>query len=220
VYVHNISRGTHLTLTFENGFEYHAVFDGNIDHMSFYVICPEIQKDLERFIETTPQVKFLAGELFYTFTASIVGKSQRSDAIHDTMDFKITTPFKEEQRRTDFRIEIALKVKIHSYVDDFRKLYTGEWLCEAVSSDVSKHGIRIFADQSLDGPLGTLYTLEFSLRTGWIYLVPAKLVRNQRNMETRSYAFDYGFVFDFTNMPEKEEKLLLDILEAKIRNRA
>ena len=217
LYVHQLVRGTEFTAIFDDQTEIDAIFDGNIDHLKFHVICPEFLRNLDKYKETTPTIRILIGEVYYTFTAKILGKSERNEALLETLDFIAISPFKEEQRRNDFRIQIALKVKIHAYDDDYRKLYSGGWLCDSVSDDVSKNGIRLWADHTLPDELGTMYTLEFSLKTGWIYLVPAKLVRHGRNTATLSYKYDYGFIFDFTHMPDKKEKLLMDILEHKIR---
>jgi len=188
--------------------------------MNFYMLCPEIVRNIETLTDSKVSVKFNGGKSDYTFTAQIMGKSARSDALHETSDFKILTAFKELPRRESFRIEITLQVKIHHYEDDFRRLYTGDWICDAVSADVSKNGIRLWADHTLSEDLEAMYTLEFSLRTGWIYLIPARLSRHERNLVTRSYHYDYGFIFDFTNMPEKREKLFLDVMAAKLRGKA
>ena len=220
MYLHNITRGTGFEITLEDGREFHGAYDGNIDHMNFYMLCPEIVRNIETLTDSKVSVKFNGGKSDYTFTAQIMGKSARSDALHETSDFKILTAFKELPRRESFRIEITLQVKIHHYEDDFRRLYTGDWICDAVSADVSKNGIRLWADHTLSEDLEAMYTLEFSLRTGWIYLIPARLSRHERNLVTRSYHYDYGFIFDFTNMPEKREKLFLDVMAAKLRGKA
>jgi len=217
VYLHNLTRGMTLDITLPDGKEIRSAFDGIIDHMSFYVLCPEILKHIEELTNTQVMVKFFMGSSDYTFNAQILGKSLRTDALHETSDFKILTAFKETPRRENFRIDMQIKVKIHEYTEDYTKFYTGELLCDAVSVDVNKNGIRIFADYLLSKEPNAMYTLEFELRPGWRYLIPAKLLRNERNATTRSYAFDCVFLFDFTDMPEKREKLFLDIMEAKLR---
>ena len=110
-------------------------------------------------------------------------------------------------------------MRIHAYTDDYTKMYSNGWLCDAVSDDMSKNGIRLFCDYAIDAPLETIFTLEFTLHSGTPYLVPARLVRNSPNITTRSYNYDIGFSFDFTGMEDKHERLLLDIIEHKIKNR-
>jgi len=219
VYIHQVQRGTEFKFTFDDGFEVDGLFDGNIDHMQFYIICPDISRRIEQYKEKEPEVAFTANESYYKFKAKLLGVSAKKEAIHDSLEFRVITPFKEVQRREDFRIHIALKVRIHEYSDDYKKLYSKGWVCDALSEDVSKNGIRLWADYAVPAELGTLFTLEFSLKPGWIYMIPAVLNRLQPNTVTRSYNYDYGFIFDFSQMPDKQEKLLLDILEFKIKNR-
>jgi hypothetical protein len=214
-----VPRGTKFTFTFDDGVVIDGVFDGNIDHMQFYIICTAISGDYEKFENSEPKVEFIFGENSYNFTAKLLGITDKKDAINQSLEFRVITPFKEVPLRSNFRIQINLKVKIHEYVNDFKKRYSNGWICDAVSDDMSKNGIRLWADTTLSHEQGTLYTLEFSLQTGVVYMVPAKLMRNQPNLVTRSYNYDYGFVFDFTGMEDKQEKLILEILEYKIKHK-
>jgi len=218
MYLVDVGHGTRFTILYENGSEFTGVFDGRIDHISFYIHCPDIQKNLEHYINTRPTLKFFSKESFYTFTGEILGKSERRNPLLETLDIKIVTPIKPAGTgRVDFRINIAFKVKIHSFVDEQKSLFLGDFLCDAISCDVSKGGIRIWADYDMIKQSGEKFTLVFSLNSDSTYFVPAQLIRAQNNTFTRSYYFDYGFVFDFSSMPERQEKLLIDILEAKIR---
>lgn len=219
MYLHNLNRGMELEVTLEDGREIRSAFDGIIDHMSFYVLCPEILKHIEELTDTQISVKFHAGASDYSFNAKILGKSVRTDALHETVDVKVLTAFKETPRRENFRIELQIKVRLHEYTEDYTKFYTGDWICDGVSVDVNKNGIRIFADHCIDNAPEGMFTLEFELRQGWMNLIPAKLLRHQRNTTTRSYVYDYVFLFDFTHMPEKREKLFLDIMETKLRGK-
>ncbi|MCL1884222.1 MAG: PilZ domain-containing protein [Defluviitaleaceae bacterium] len=219
MYIHQVQRGTKFTFTFENGQEVEGVFDGNIDHLQYNIICQEISGQMDIFQESEPETQFQAGDSFYTFKSKLLGISEKKDAIHDSLEFKVITPFKETTQRSNFRIKIALRVRIHEYIDDFKKLYSDGWLFDAVSDDISKNGIRLFSDYATDAPQGTMFTLEFTLQSGVLYMIPAKLMRNQPNTATRSYNYDLGFTFDYSQMPDKQEKLILDILEYKIKHR-
>ena len=218
MYLSDIDTGAQLTITFEDGRELIGVFEGIIDHMNFYVHCPEIFRDIDEFINKNPTIKFFAGENFYTFTAEIMGKSERKNSMLDTVDILIKTAFKEGAQRKEFRMNVNMKVKIHSYVDSAKTLFLGDWICDALAEDISKSGIRLWADYKLDVPQATLFTLEFSLARDKSYFIPASLMRSQPNTATRSYNYDYGFVFDFSQIPEKQEQLLMDILVSKIKN--
>jgi hypothetical protein len=219
MYIHSVPRGTEFIFTFEDGTEIKGVFDGNIDHMQFNIICLEISREIDRFLDTEPEVQFIIGENSYEFKAKILKISDKKEAINDSIEFRVITPFKEVPLRSTFRINVNMKVRIHEYVDDFKKLYSNGWLCDASSDDISKNGIRLWCDYALDAPLGSMFTLEFTLQTGSIYMIPATLKRSQPNTVTRSYNYDYGFVFDFKEMEDKQERLILEILEYKIKNR-
>jgi hypothetical protein len=219
MYIHQVQRGTEFTFTFEDGSVIDGIFDGNIDHISFYIIAPEISRSADHYTEMEPDVQFLSGESYFNFKAKCLGLTEKKEAIHDSLEFKVITPFKEVQRREDFRINIALKVRIHEHSDDFKKMYSNGWLCDALSEKKNKNGIRLFADYKITTPPGTYYTLEFSLKDGIFYMIPSRLMRNIPNKVTRSYNYDLGFVFDFTEIPDKREKLLLEILEYKMKNR-
>ena len=219
MYIHNVTRGATFDITLEDGREIRAAFDGTIDHMNFYVLCPELTKNADAYFNKEVSVKFNVADKDYSFTAQILRKSVRNDVMHETMDFKILTPFKEIPLRESFRIEINITVKVHTHDSDFRKMYTGGWLCDASSVDVSKDAMKLWMDYDLNESPAALYTLEFTLRQGKTYFVPAKLMRNQRNTETRSYNYECIFVFDFTGDDTKRDKLFLDIMEYKLRGR-
>lgn len=219
MYIHSVPHGTKMEFTFDNETILHGKFDGNIDHMQFNVLCPEISRNIDIYQEAVPHVTFIAGENSYSFTATLLGINEKKDAIHDALVFRVATPFKATPLRQNFRIKVALKVRLHEYVDDYTKMYTNGWLFDTVSDDISKNGICLWCDYPIDEPIGTMFTLEFTLQTGRLYMVPAKLMRNQLNTATRSYNYEYGFNFDFSHQPDKQERLLLEILEYKIKNR-
>ena len=215
MYLSNINTGTNFTITFEDELEVPGIFEGKIDHMSFYMQCYDILSKIDTMIGQTPTFKFYVQDKYYTFTGEILGKSA-GYSMSETVDIVIRTPIKEGTDRKEFRFETNMKVRIFDYAEDAKNLHAGDWICDAQSSDVSKKGIRLFCDHKLPESNDSLYTLEFKLTREGSYIVPAKLVRNQPNTATRSYNYDYGFLFDFSNDPERQEKLLMDLLYAKI----
>ena len=218
MYLNNVNNGTKLYVTFEDGFETTCVLEGKIDHISFYANCADIFTRIDEFTESVPQFKFYATDKYYTFTGEILGKSKTKYAMVDTFDVLIKTPFKEGTDRTEFRFETNMKVRIYTYTDDVQKRHAGDWVCDATSCDISKKGIKLMCDHKLTEPKDTLFTLEFKLTRDDSYVVPAKLIRNQRNAATLAFNYDLGFLFDFTNEPERGEKLLMDLLYAKINH--
>jgi len=219
MYIHQIPRGTEFTFTYDEDTVIEGTFDGNIDHLQFYIVSPEIARNIQELKDREPEVSFIVNDVSYKFTAAIVRISEQKNTIHDALEFKAISPIKDTPLRKNFRLQIALNVRIHNYSDDYTKMNADGWVCDAVSDDMSKNGIRLFTDTAIDAPLGTIFTLEFTLKQSNIYMVPAKLVRNVSNTTTRSYNYDLAFNFDFSGMNEKHEKLLMDILEHKIRNR-
>ena len=214
MYLSNINTGTVFSVTFDDGLELSCVFDGKIDHMSFYVQCYEIFSNIDFYVGLKPTFKFHVQDKYYTFTGEILGAGKNS--MVDTVDVIIRTPIKEGTNRKEFRIETNMKVRIYDYSDDRQNRFAGEWICDAQSSDISKRGIRVFCDHKLISPMNNLFTLEFKLSRDGSYVVPAKLVRNQANKATRSYNYDLGFIFDFSDDPDRQDKLLMDLLYAKI----
>jgi hypothetical protein len=187
--------------------------------MSFIITCPDISRHIDEFKEKEPEAKFIIEDHTYHFKAKVLGITEKQDAIHESLDFKVVSPIKGIPLRSNFRIKLLLKVRIHEYVDDFKKLYSNGWICDAVSEDISKDGIRLWSDYALGERKGDIFTLEFSLKDKTMYMIPIILKRSGPNTATRSYKYDYGFLFDFNNMPGRQEKLILDILEYKMKNR-
>ena len=218
MYLSNVNTGTNFEITFEDGREFNSVFEGKIDHISFYIQCYDIFSNIEEFAGQTPMFKFHVQDKYYTFTGEILGRSSSKQAMVDTVDVIIRTPFKEGTDRKEFRIETNMRVRIFDYSDDVQTRYAGDWICDAQSSDVSKKGIRLFCDHKLRSEYEDQFTLEFKFARDNSFTLPAKLVRTQSNTSTRSYNYDYGFIFDYSKNPELEEKFLMDLLYAKINN--
>ena len=216
MYLSNLNPGTNFEVTFDDGLEVACVFEGKIDHMSFYAQCFDVFTKIDSFVGQKPTFKFYVQDKYYTFTGEILGKSAGKYSMVDTIDIIIRTPIKEGTDRKEFRIETNMKVRIFEYSDDWQNRHVGDWVGDAQSNDISKKGMRLFTDQNLKDRKDELFTLEFRLKRDEMYYVQARLVRVQANAVTRSYNYDLGLVFDFSNDPEKGERLLMDLLYAKI----
>jgi len=201
----------------EDGTELTGEFDGKIDHMNFYLNCPEILRNIDNLKETVVNINFGIRDLYYTFSAEITGISERPRWARETVDMSVIAPIKEIPRRKTFRVEIKMKVNIYSYVDNIEAFYKNQLLCEAVTNDVSKGGVRIWTDYTIDDPLETTFVLEFAHPLRTTHIVTAKLMRSKRNTSTRAYNYDYGFAFDFSKIPEKKDSFIMDVVEAKLR---
>ncbi|MCL2357727.1 MAG: hypothetical protein FWC70_11370 [Defluviitaleaceae bacterium] len=218
MYIHQVPRGTKLNFTFDENTTIEGTFEGNIDHITYKIFCPEIARNVDYYIDTEPATNFFHNGSDWDFKSQLLGVSSKRDAIHEAIELKVVTPLKETKQRIDFRIQIKMKITLHTFIDDPSMLYAGGWICDALIDDVSKSGVRVFSDYALTEPLGTVFTLEFTLKNN-MYMIPATLVRNQSNTTTRSYHYDQGFNFDFKGMEDRKDQLILDILEHKIKHR-
>lgn len=218
MYLQNINSGTAFKVTLEDGTEYQGEHDGNVDHLNFYLYCPDILKNLSTIATTTIAIEFIHRDVLYNFYGKVLGKSERPAWNRETVDMVVKTPIKEIPRREDFRVTIGIQVRIYAFIDSPEKIFTGEQICEAVSDDISKSGTRIWSDRFLDVPINTLFTLEFSKPLRATYRVQAKLMRSQQNTATRTYNYDYGFAFDYSRSPDQKDKLIMEALEAKLRS--
>ena len=217
MYLHDISNGARFSVAFDDGRKFVGEYDGRIDHMNFHMYCQDMLKDADALAETVVTIECGIKDAHCSFTAEILGKSERPAWARETFDMRIKTPIKVIPRRETFRVEIKMKVKIHAYKDNKEDFFTGEQLCEAITEDVSRGGVRVWSDLTLDVPQGALFVLEFSSPLRATYLVPARLMRNLQNTATRAYNYDFGFAFDFSANPEQQDVFIMDVVEAKLR---
>ena len=217
MYLKDITAGTEFNVLLADGTKLVGEHDGNIDHLKFYLHCPDIVNNISELAKTMITIEYTIKDSIYSFTAEVIGKSERTVWGRETVDMVIKTPIKETSRREDFRVNIGVKVRIFSFTNNRERFYTGEQLCEAISDDLSKNGARIWSDRFLDVPPNTMFTLEFAQPLRSTHIIPARLVRSQQNTTTRTYNYDYGFAFDFPHSTDQQDKLVVDALEAKLR---
>jgi len=213
-----IKKGTPLAVTLGDGREFTVEYMKNTDYENFSIRSSDIAADVELLKGATMDVKFSTKMTECSFSAKIMGLASKF-ASTDIVDCVVTSLLKETPRRSDARIDISLRVKVYSYVDDPERKFIGDFLCESVSDNVSRGGVRLFSDFKLEDLPDSMYTLAFSFPQGELFVLPARIVRNQRNTSNRSYSYDYGLIFDFDYLPEYREKLILNVLQAKITSR-
>lgn len=209
MYLPNLKEGTKFTVVFEDGKEYKAEYTGDIINVTFLIRGPEIAENIEQYKETDAKIRFFLRDENYEFTCKVIGLKRDKN---DIVICKATSLFKEIVRRADTRINVNLKVKVYEYDESSRNLHMGQFVCEGMSEDISKGGIRLWSDYNLKMPTNSMFTLEIPMFRGLPYVFPARLVRSQRNTAIRAYDYDYGFVFE-TNMKDQQEKLILDIMQ-------
>ena len=221
MYLPEIQNGTKFTVIFEDGNELQAEYVGNINHSHYNIISPEISENIEQYKNAAVTIHFDMRDKKYVFTSQVVGLKSKQDS---NVNLKVTSFFKEAPLRTSIRINISLKVTIFTLMGSIESPFPGQFLCEALSDDISKNGIRILSDFNLDAPLDSVFMLKISLplgpsyvfpnklAPGSSYVFPAKLVRSLRSTFGQAYGYDYGFTF-LSNEQSQQEKLILDLLQ-------
>lgn len=214
-----IDKGTPLTIRLEGeeNLELYVEFIDNLDERIFYVYNQEIYNDIDKFLNKTALVTINFRNDIYNFRCIIAGTDNKL-MDKDIVVFELKSEFRLESRRSSVRTVARLRTKIFEYIENQSDSHRGQYICDAQSEDVSRDGIRLFSDHELDAPKGTMFIIDFSAEPGFLFSIPAKLVRSQRNMASVVYAYDYGFVFDFSSMPELQEKLITGIFKARSRN--
>lgn len=211
MYLPDIQSGTRLTVAFEDKSELTAEFLNQVDHIRFLIHSPNIAKNIDLYKGSSVSIKFFSRNVNYSFTSKITGLEPGKD---DTVKCFATSLFEEISLRADFRINTSLRAKVFSSADNADNtegLSFGELICEAITADLSRTGVRLWSDSPINAPLQTVFVVELTLQRGNTCSLSAKIVRNQSNYSTRSYNFDYGFVFP-ADMHERAEKLILDII--------
>ena len=217
--LNHIQTGTPMTLlvTQEEEKNFRSRFVDNSSDSIYYVYCQDVLSDLDRYIGQIITVEFSISERLFRTESRIIGKGGNRKS-YDTVTLELLSEFQEQRRRAHDRYDFQVITKIFNYSDNIDNDYRGTFICDSVSADISKHGIRLLANRKLDCG-DHLYTLEFAVKPGSlfsIYAIPAKLVRVSRSVSVFSAAYDYGFSFDFTNKPGIEEKLFNDLFELRL----
>jgi len=216
MFLPEVRNGTTFNITLEDDTMLEAEYLGNVDHMNFCIRSMDIMKKIDDYVGKIFPIKFFASAGDFAFTAEVKGintKIGRNDAV----DLIIKSPFKEIPRRAEVRITMSVKVRVYHYIDDAKTMFIGETICEGMSDDLSRSGMRLWCDTELTKPLDSMYTLEFMIPHGSTFILPAKLKRNKSDAAVRAYNYEYGFLFDFSKLPDRKDKLVLDILQARMK---
>ena len=214
MYLTDLESGTNLSVVFEDESELRAQYIDRIDHVNFLIQSIDSDDNLNRYIGSSASISFFTRDLCYTFFCKITGfESGEINIINCTA----TSLFKEVPRRDGHRINTNLRTKVFSYKNSENGTQKKEFICEAVSVDLSRTGIRLWSDDPIDAPLQTTFLLEVAVPFSLPFTLSAVIVRNQNNTSTRSYSFDYGFVFP-DNMYDRAEKLVFDIIKSRLHS--
>ena len=211
MHLSEIQGGKLFTIVFEDESEIEAEYRGRVTHINFSVFSPEIAHDINIYKGSKITIRFFDQGINYSFTSEIEGLNRGQS---NTINCKATSMLKETPRRLDTRIKISLKVKVYTYEGSSVGFRAGQFICEALSDDISRGGICLFSDHYLDSPPGSMFVLELSLPRISSYMLPAKMMRSQNNFYVRAYNYEYGFAF--CESQDQQHKLILDVMQARM----
>jgi len=226
MFIQDIKRGVPIVITFtkeedkehkEDKTEILAEFDGSIDHKKFYIKSRDIAENISNYVDTEAEFKYFDNGIFYMFTGKFVGKSSLAGTSDMIVDVVALTLLREVPRRNDIRISIRAKIKVHEFDGNRANAFLGSYIGDGITDNISKSGIRIWSNSELNQTEMPIYTLEIDIPFGDVYYIPAKLIYSQLNTIAVRYKFDYGLSLDFTHLPNMQELLIKDVLEARMR---
>ena len=193
--------------------EIHAKYVDSVDDTVFYVYNQEMYENIGGFIGKSVTIAIIIQDKLYKAEAKISGKGGKRRGYNNTIMLEVASEFREESRRSSVRYDIRTKTRIYKYGEDHP--HKGDFICDAISEDISGGGMRLSLNHKLHIFGENLIVLDFSIIPNSLlsmYSIPAKIMRSYRNVSS----FEYGVQFDFTKIPEVQEKLLSDIFNFRL----
>ncbi|MCL2089035.1 MAG: hypothetical protein FWH14_06095 [Oscillospiraceae bacterium] len=190
-------------------------FFENKNNRMFLIHSQEIFDDIDSYAGKSISVSVVVRDKLCSFESTVLGKG-RKIGIYYTVMLEADSEITEKPLRSAVRLDIKTLVDIYEYSDKKSRSYKGLQVCNALSADINKNGIRLLSDYRFTEPEGTMFTLEFSLTRLKSFTLPAKIVGKQKQNTSTAYAYAYGFSFDFTQLPEMREQLTDEIFKAKL----
>jgi len=201
--------GTHVLISLKDGSEIKAEFADTYDSKVFYVISPEISDKIDEFKNKAAAVTIYNKDGLYKAQCEITGLGRRKSR-SETVALEALDEFRCEPHRASPRIDTVVLADIYSYAENKDNLYRGGFICKAVSKDLSRDGIFIITDYNLNAPKGTKFTVSFYF-FNYTFFIPAKLMWNKK-----STSYEYGLLFDFSSLPELQDRLNTAIFKEKL----
>jgi len=198
--------------------EFTAVFRYQESEKSFVVQSAELYAYYDKLtMGSSLNISFLIEPNSYSFKGRPMEKQRASGMvmIEQTADIE-TVPLRKFDRD-----ELRLSVHIFGLPEDMR---SDHYLAEPerrpdmsdITYDLSAGGICVISSTLLTSKHDPYYFIAFSLSERDRFVLPAKLVRRSNYQNTQIGRYDYGFQFDFDNMPEEKVRLTRAILNRKL----
>lgn len=217
MHISRIDKGLPVTIyTGDDNKELTAKYIDNIDGRSFFIYSQDIYDDPESFADKPVTAIFIIRDVVYKAECRVLGRGAKK-SIYDTIILETQTgDFEQSSRRAAVRFDIKTQTKVHEYDESEENSFKGRFICNSVSGDISRDGMRLFTNERLPAQKGDLLTLDFTVIPGSVfsyYSLPAKVMRNHKNMNIFTYPYDYGLRFSFEAVPEQQDRLFNDILK-------
>ena len=198
--------------------EFRAKFIDNTDDTVFFIFCPELLACLSEYIGASVSVEFAINDQLFKSECRISDKGGRRKN-YDTITLESVSGFLAGSRRSSDRFDIQVLTNIFNYCDNKSTDFKGEFICDSISSNISKGGMSLSSRRRLKDIDDSMYTLEFSVRPNSLfsyYYIPSKIVRSGRSISAFSSGYEYGFVFFFDQLPDVQKRLFNDLFNTKL----
>ena len=216
----NIHSGAPITIYVDNEGDIvlRSRFIDNLDDSIFYTFSQDMINNIASYIGKTVDVEVSFGDRLLRAECIVVGKGGKKKN-YDTVTLQKKSEFMPGSRRASDRFDIQVVTNVFNYSDNQASDFKGEFICDSISADISKGGMRIIANRRLDAPNDAVFTLGFAVNPRSLfstYSIPSRIVRTSRSVSAFSSGYDYGFKFDFSKIPETQERLFNDLLNSRL----
>ena len=194
--------------------QYDGFFADKIKHVTFTIVCDELYDSHKEYGNNVLiYVEFFHVARIFAFTSKIVGQT-----VHDGQKMLVLTQIseiKETTRRASPRIDMSINVSaFYSDRSNPDKGYT----IRGSTIDVSGDGLGMLSDDDMPGgKAGQEFLLTFTLGGYYTFQLPAKVLRINDNPQTTQYKFEYGFLFDFTDISSERSRLITAMLDYQLK---
>ena len=198
--------------------EIQAKYINSLSDSVFYIYSQEMQENIDRFIDEIVTLVVIVQDKSYKAEVRVLGEGGKKRAYNNTVMLEIMSEFKQETRRSSVRYDIRIKTKIYEYSESQFNSYKGAFICDAISEDISRGGMRLSLGHKLHMPKETMVVLDFSIRPkslSSMYSIPSKMMRSHKNASSYEYSFQFDFI-KMAEMPEIQERLISDIFNFKL----
>lgn len=135
--------------------------------------------------------------------------------INQTSEIERTNPRRHQ------RESIATRVILYRLPEDefnsnnfVRELSRVELSC--MSFDISGGGFCLMSNDALRHPGEPHYLAEFTLNGNELFVLPVRLVRSDKAPPMSRVRYDYGFAFQYDNLPNEERRLIGALINVKM----